>query len=182
MASDKQGKILRIVLHSLGSPSWGCLDPEGDVEILQLLHALRGLMRSSLAVCYVSVPSTIFSESFMTRARHICDTVVSIESFATILKEDISPIFQDFDGLFHVLKLPRVNTLNRHTLNCGTKLTFVVKRKKLRIEPICLPPEISRTTNKESETQLKEKQRKILEPPVSTVVCQPGPRSIVMDF
>lgn len=95
----KQGKILRIVIHALGSPSWGCMDPAGvsidylirshrlqSLEILRLLHALRGLMRASLAVCMISMPTFLFDDVFVTKIRHIGDTVVRLESFADIGK------------------------------------------------------------------------------------------------
>lgn len=57
-----------------------------NVEVLRLLHALRGLMRASLAVCMVSIPSYLFDPGFVTKLRHTGDTVVRLESFADIGK------------------------------------------------------------------------------------------------
>lgn len=49
--------------------------------MLTFLHALRGLVRNTLTVCEVSVPSHLFSASDLRRVEHLCDTVVALQSF-----------------------------------------------------------------------------------------------------
>jgi hypothetical protein len=70
----------------------------------------------------------------------------------------------------------------RHVLEAGPKMTFVIRKKKLYIEGIYLPPEISRTTtNNMTENELKEKQQHQLTQP--SLLCQPGaPDKNVLDF
>ena len=66
---SKDRNILRIAVHSLGSPLWGeeqavnQHDRQQGAELCQFLHALRALMRNSLAVCAITMPTHLFAVS-----------------------------------------------------------------------------------------------------------------------
>jgi elongator complex protein 4 len=94
--------------------------------------------------------------------------------------EEVGEAFRDYAGLFHLRKVPfRVNCLSCH-LPEQLVYTFRLKRKKLWIEKIHLPPEISRTTGKVGEENERiSKQRKSRE----GLLCQPGlPEKNPFDF
>lgn len=76
--------------------------------------------------------------------------------------------------------MPKLGSMVRHVLDAGPKMTFVTKQKKMAIEAIYLPPEISRTTtNNLSENELKEKQQHLQKP---NLLCQTGPDKNILDF
>eukprot|EP01125_Pyxidicula_operculata_P020230 TRINITY_DN7448_c0_g1_i1.p1 TRINITY_DN7448_c0_g1~~TRINITY_DN7448_c0_g1_i1.p1 ORF type:complete len:309 (+),score=46.70 TRINITY_DN7448_c0_g1_i1:31-957(+) len=84
-AKTKKATIERIAIMSLGSPNWGNYSEDEDKMTLQLLHALRGLLRSSLAVCVVTIPAKLMGGSFVNKLGHIADTVLNIETFHGLL-------------------------------------------------------------------------------------------------
>ncbi|GAA6089784.1 elongator complex protein 4, partial [Tachysurus ichikawai] len=56
----KPCNVLRLALHSLGSALWGddvCVSPANNHAMLSFLYALRALLRSSLSVAIVTVPT-----------------------------------------------------------------------------------------------------------------------------
>lgn len=58
----KQRNILRIGIHSLGSVLWGDdvglnENPESAYSLTRFLYALRGLLRTSLSACMITVPA-----------------------------------------------------------------------------------------------------------------------------
>jgi elongator complex protein 4 len=86
---------------------------------------------------------------------------------------DVGEAFRDFSGLFYIRKIPfPLNSL------CGRVpeqlvYTFRMKRKKLWIEKMHLPPEISRTTGKIGEENEKVVQKR---KGSEGLLCQPGPK------
>jgi len=171
MTTQKKGKILRIAIKSLGSPFWGATTSDGSKGILTFLMALRGLLRSSLAVCVVTFPISLYSLSFITKVEHLCDTVFKFESFADS-DGPVSASFKEFNGLFHIKKLPALNSLINNMPQTPS-FTFQLKRKKLHIEKIHLPPEEVRTTSADSSRESKSENKS--KSSASSLLCQPGP-------
>lgn len=69
-------------------------------------------------MCFVTIPTKKFSENFVRKIEHICDTVLEVETFqgtsGTIKKfnhfsdkEKVNSVFHSFDGFFSVKKIPR---------------------------------------------------------------------------
>ncbi|XP_074660622.1 elongator complex protein 4-like [Tubulanus polymorphus] len=145
--------ILRIGVHSLGSPLWGETSHGGgsyDASLPQFLLALRGLMRTAFAVCVLTIPTHIFQDAaFTNRLESLCDTAVCLESFTGSEKEK-NPAFKEYHGLFHIKKLPRLNSLQGHIPE-SNDMAFKLHRKKLTIETLHLPPELSETTSRSQE-------------------------------
>jgi len=140
--------VLRIAIHSLGSPAWMNAQDlaQAETAYLRFLHALRGLLRFSLATCVVTFPAYLFSPSFVTKVEHLVDTAVALESFAGSFKET-NPAFQEYHGLFHVRKLPRLNTIAGPKMDT-TNLAFKLQRKRFSVETFHLPPELEDTTSR----------------------------------
>ncbi|XP_055996297.1 elongator complex protein 4-like isoform X3 [Ostrea edulis] len=102
--TDKRN-ILRIGVHSLGSPQWDecgglAINREDiDYSLPRFLLALRVLMRSAFAVCIVTMPTHLFEiPGFVGRLRKMCDTVLHLESFAGSDKEK-NPAFKEYHGM-----------------------------------------------------------------------------------
>ena len=70
--------------------------------------------------------------SLIKRCEHLCDTAVRLESFAGSEKET-GTVYRDYHGLFHVNKLPAINTLTSHVPE-SFDLAFKLRRKKFVIE------------------------------------------------
>ncbi|XP_078335032.1 elongator complex protein 4-like isoform X1 [Crassostrea virginica] len=148
--------ILRIAVHSLGSPQWdecGGLDhshEDTDFSLPRFLLALRVLMRSAFAVCLITIPTHLFQiPGYVGRLRKMCDTVLLMESFAGSDKEK-NPAFKEYHGLFHIVQLPRLNSLLSHMPDT-LDFAFKLRRKKFTIEKLHLPPELSDTASRNQE-------------------------------
>ena len=61
----------------------------------------------------------------------------------------MSPAFETYEGIFTVLKVPRIGTL-ASLMPTQPSFTFQFKRKKLSIEKIHLPPDMSVLEEKKS--------------------------------
>jgi len=110
IAESQPGTIVRIALPSLCSPFWGSNQQLREKETLLFLHALRGLMRQSLACCMITMPTYIATPEFQAKVRHLVDAVFSFNAF-TDSDEPVNEAFSEFNGLFITKKLPRVNSL-----------------------------------------------------------------------
>lgn len=147
----QQRNILRIALHSLGSPQWGYNMKTADIPSLcRFMYALRALMRTAYAVCMVTVPAHIFQDTSLPKyLRHLSDLALCLESFAGS-KLEKNPAFKEYHGLFHLLKLPRLNSLSCHMPDT-MDLAFKLRKKKFMIEKLHLPPELSETVARTQE-------------------------------
>lgn len=156
----KQKNILRIGIQNLGSPLWGdsiCCSENGDSshKLTKFLYVLRGLLRSSLSACIITVPTHLVqSKAITTRVRNLSDTVVGLESFIGSERET-NPLYKDYHGLVHIRKIPRLNNLTCDESDVKD-LAFKLKRKLFTIERLHLPPDLSDTVDHSSKQDLAE--------------------------
>ncbi|KAH3890406.1 elongator complex protein 4-like [Dreissena polymorpha] len=154
-SNPEKRNILRIALHSIGSPLWGengglLPDGEYDPSLSRFLLALRAILRSAFAVCVLTLPTHLMcDQAFVNRIERLCDTVVHVDSFAGSDKEK-NPAFKEYHGLFNIKKLPSLNTLMCHMPD-SLDLAFKLRRKKFTIEKLHLPPELSDSANRSQE-------------------------------
>ncbi|XP_075693854.1 elongator complex protein 4 isoform X2 [Rhinoderma darwinii] len=153
-----QKNILRIGIQSLGSVLWGddiCTHegPHNLHSLTRFLYALRGLLRSSLSACVITMPTHLIqNKAIIARVRNLSDTVVGLESFIGSERES-NPLYKDYHGLFLVHKIPRLNSLISD--GSDTKdLAFKLKRKMFSIERLHLPPDLSDTVSRSSKQDL----------------------------
>lgn len=155
--SSKKAKtnVMRLALHSMGSPLWGWEfgHQERDHrwhDLTTFMHMLRALVRTSFSVCMVTVPSHLFADpALILRLQTLSDFVVRLESFQGSDKET-NPVFKDYHGLFHIVKLAAINSLVPPMVD-STDWVFKLKRRKLTIERLHLPPELSETVSRGQE-------------------------------
>ncbi|ESO91550.1 hypothetical protein LOTGIDRAFT_121862 [Lottia gigantea] len=143
----KDTNILKIAIHSLGSPLWdenGGLKDDGkglDSALPRFLLALRSLLRTSFSVGLITIPTHLFQEEcFIRRIEKLCDTVIHLESFSGSEKEK-NPVFKEYHGLLNIVQLPRLNSMTSHQPDT-LDLAFKLRRKKFTIEQLHLPPEL----------------------------------------
>lgn len=150
--------VLRLGVHSLGSPLWGWEFGRQEREhewhnLTAFMTVLRAIVRNSFSVCLVTVPSHLFTDpALLSRLHTQADFVVRLESFQGSDKE-MNPVFKDYHGLFHVVKLGAINCLVPPILDT-TDWVFRLKRQKLIIERLHLPPELSETVSRSQEESL----------------------------
>ncbi|KTG37016.1 hypothetical protein cypCar_00040617, partial [Cyprinus carpio] len=100
---SKVRNVLRLGLHSLGSVLWGddvcCkVNPAHCHALTTFLYALRGLLRTSLSVAMVTVPSHLIqNRAIMGRIIRLSDTAIALESFRGSEKET-NPLYKDYHG------------------------------------------------------------------------------------
>ncbi|KAG9475760.1 hypothetical protein GDO78_003921 [Eleutherodactylus coqui] len=153
-----QKNILRIGIQSLASVLWGddiCARerPHNLHSLTRFLYALRGLLRSSLSVCVITMPTHLIkNKAIIARVRNLSDTVVGLESFIGSERES-NPLYKDYHGLFLVHKIPRLNSLISDASDTKD-LAFKLKRKMFSIERLHLPPDLSDTVSRSSKQDL----------------------------
>uniref|UniRef100_A0A8C8FQZ6 Elongator complex protein 4 n=1 Tax=Oncorhynchus tshawytscha TaxID=74940 RepID=A0A8C8FQZ6_ONCTS len=134
----KSRNILRIGLHSLGSALWGddlcCREnPSHGHALTTFLYGLRAMLRSSLSVAVVTVPSHLIqNRALMGNITRLCDTAIALESFRGSERET-NPLYKDYHGLLDVRQLPYLNCLVCD-LPDNKDLAFKLKRKQFTIE------------------------------------------------
>ncbi|XP_041472160.1 elongator complex protein 4-like [Lytechinus variegatus] len=182
-AAKSQGvtnrNILRLGIHSLASPLWEVNSiQQSTVSLCRFLHALRGILRVSLAVCVLTIPTHLYQdESKVRRIERLCDTVIRLESFAGSDKET-NPVYKEYHGLFHIRRLPRLNSLTSY-LPDSLDLAFKLRRKKLTIEKLHLPPDLSETVSRSQEDPAKKAARNAS---VSAFSCSSSLTERKLDF
>ncbi|CAG5854611.1 unnamed protein product [Menidia menidia] len=138
---SKSRNILRVGLHSLGSALWGddlcCHDnPKHRHALTTFLYGLRALLRSSLSVAVVTVPSHLIQDrALMGSITRLCDNAIALESFKGSERE-ANALYKDYHGLLHVHQVPQLNCLASQ-LPDHKDLAFKLKRKQFTIE-LCL--------------------------------------------
>ncbi|CAG8759994.1 398_t:CDS:2, partial [Acaulospora morrowiae] len=137
---------MRIGIHSIASPSWRSKSPH---DLFRFFHALRGLLRISCSSAVITIPAHLYDSSlFIRRIEHMSDSVIELESFAGSPSAANSVYSATYHGLFHVYKLPTINSLLSSSAKLsilsgggGNNLGFKLRRKKFSIETFHLPPE-----------------------------------------
>ncbi|KAM9409130.1 elongator complex protein 4 isoform 2-T2 [Pholidichthys leucotaenia] len=130
--------ILRVGVHSLGSALWGddlsCYDnPRHRHALTTFLYGLRALLRSSLSVAVVTLPSHLVQDrALMGSITRLCDNAIALESFKGSERET-NPLYKDYHGLLHVQQVPHLNCLASQ-LPDHKDLAFKLKRKQFSIE------------------------------------------------
>ncbi|XP_073432403.1 elongator complex protein 4 isoform X3 [Dendrobates tinctorius] len=107
-----QKNILRIGIQSLASVLWGddiCSQerPHNPHSLTRFLYALRGLLRSSLSVCVITLPAHLIqNKAIIARVRNLSDTVVGLESFIGSERES-NPLYKDYHETAFASRLVR---------------------------------------------------------------------------
>ncbi|XP_060733332.1 elongator complex protein 4 [Tachysurus vachellii] len=151
----KPCNVLRLALHSLGSALWGddvCVSPANNHALLSFLYALRALLRSSLSVATVTVPTHLVRNKLIRgRMIRLSDTAIALQSFSDAERNN-SPLYKDYHGLLHVIQVPRLNCLSCEVPDTKD-LAFRLKRKQFTIERMHLPPDLSDSVSRVSKVQ-----------------------------
>ncbi|XP_047023046.1 elongator complex protein 4 [Helicoverpa zea] len=152
----KNSNILRIGIHSLGSPVWMAMDCDDEAsasygqDLIKFMYCLRVLLRDSNAVAFITIPAHLFDDDhIMKRLLYSIDNAVRIESFAGSSRET-NPVYKDYHGLFHITKLSAIYSLVPF-VPPSLDMAFKLKRKKFVIEKLHLPPELQETKEREQD-------------------------------
>lgn len=151
----KPCNVLRLAVHSLGSALWGddvCVSSAHSHALLSFLYALRALLRSSLSVAVVTVPSHLITNKVIRgRMIRLSDTAIALQSFSDAERNN-NPLYKDYHGLLRVLQIPRLNCLSCEVPDTKD-LAFRLKRKQFTIERMYLPPDLSDSVSRVSKVQ-----------------------------
>ncbi|XP_070618263.1 elongator complex protein 4 isoform X3 [Erythrolamprus reginae] len=116
----KQRNVLRIGIQSLGSVLWGddicCTEnPENLHSLTRFMYALRGLLRTSLSACIITVPTHLIQNKAITeRVIHLSDTVIGLESFIGSERET-NPLYKDNHAIAFASRLVRHSEPHKQT-------------------------------------------------------------------
>lgn len=162
--------LLRVSLQSFASPLWWHENFSDDLCLFLLL--LKALIRNSLAVCCITIPTHLFKyfvssehefkfcsvkqiflalqdSALIHRVRNMVDYSIELESFAGSDKEAF-PAFKEYHGLLYIRKLAALNSLVAYQPETYD-LAFKLRRKKFVIEKLHLPPELQESEQREQD-------------------------------
>ena len=106
----------------------------------RFLLSLRELLRHSLAVCVLTVPNELAKNIYlMQKFIHLSDYSFTLDDSQTTIS---SLTKTQYDGLFRLTKLPRLNSMMQCFMPETLDLAFYVKSKRLIVEQMNLPPEL----------------------------------------
>ncbi|KAJ3188818.1 hypothetical protein HDU85_004532 [Gaertneriomyces sp. JEL0708] len=130
--------LLRIVIPSLGSPSWLPNGSSPSPKLLcRFLYTIRAILKNAAAVCMISIPTTL-PQVLTARLCHASDACVSLSSFAGVS----NPYDTEYNGFFNYEKRWKVGTcVEREGIPGVGALGFWVRRKRFGIERVGLPAE-----------------------------------------
>uniref|UniRef100_A0A914URR0 Elongator complex protein 4 n=1 Tax=Plectus sambesii TaxID=2011161 RepID=A0A914URR0_9BILA len=141
--SSGKKNLLRIAIESIGSPLW--VDDDGMSKLVKFLLLLKTFLRQSYAVALLTVPSLAMDEKAAHKVHRYCDAVFRLESFSDTDRQAVGA-FADAHGLFHIVKLPALHVVSS-ALPESVDLCFKLKRRRLAIEILHLPPAIGEETD-----------------------------------
>ena len=145
-------KVLRIGVSSLGEIGWGKREDVSD-HLSTFLLGLRALLRSSLSVAVISLPSHLHTSNLISERLALCsDFVVELESFDET-EAKVNTAYKDYHGLVRVLKLPSLGTLcpPPHLSTLSGELVFKSRRTQFVIEKFCLPPDLGEKVSRDTK-------------------------------
>ncbi|XP_044729919.1 putative elongator complex protein 4 [Chrysoperla carnea] len=156
-AKPEKRTILRVALHSLGSPFWIPIPPPNETirpisrnrDLDMFMFCLKALMRSAYAVAVITVPTGMITEDCMARCVHNVDTAIRLETFMGTPNEK-NPALSDYNGFLNLTKLPSINTVEQ-IQPASLDLAFKLRRKKFVIEKLHLPPELAESRQREQD-------------------------------
>jgi elongator complex protein 4 len=132
-----------VVVNSIGGLVWNdksTLNDEYSVALCRFMLYLRNLLRHSLAVCILTVPNDVANNpDLFAKAAHLADYAFVIDDST---KTSSRLTHTQYDGLFRIAKLPRLNSLNPCFVPETLDLAFYMKKKRLIVEQLHLPPDL----------------------------------------
>ncbi|XP_056638926.1 elongator complex protein 4 [Diorhabda carinulata] len=152
--SPEKRTVLRIGIHSLGSPMWlphrkslHSIDSTRDLD--KFIFCLRALVRSAYAVALVTIPTHLYHEISLDRCIHSSDIAIRLQAFSgTELERNQS--LAEYNGFFYLTKLAAINSLaSKHP--GSMEYAFKLRRKKFSIDLLHLPPDIQDDTDSKSD-------------------------------
>ncbi|CAH1997106.1 unnamed protein product [Acanthoscelides obtectus] len=150
--NPEKRSMLRIGIHSLGSPMWlphrkSLQSIDGTRDLDKFIFCLRALVRSAYAVAMVTVPTHLYHEMSLERCIHSSDIALRLQAFSGTELENNQSL-NEYHGFFYLTKLAAVNSLvSKHP--GPVEYVFKLRRKRFSIEILHLPPDIQ-DDNKET--------------------------------
>ncbi|CAH1119145.1 unnamed protein product [Phaedon cochleariae] len=146
--------VLRIGVHSLGSPMWlphrkslHSIDATRDLDMF--IFCLRALVRSAYSVAVITIPTHLYHEISLDRCIHSSDIAMRLQAFSGTELEN-NQTLSDYHGFFYLTKLAAINSLaSRHP--GSVEYAFKLRRKKFSIDVLHLPPDIQEDSDGKRE-------------------------------
>nr|XP_023030181.1 elongator complex protein 4 [Leptinotarsa decemlineata] len=143
--SPEKRSILRIGVHSLGSPMWlphrkSLHSIESTRDLDMFIFCLRALVRSAYSVAVITIPTHLYHEISLDRCIHSSDIAMRLQAFSgTELEHNQS--LSEYHGFFYLTKLAAINSLSSKHPG-SVEYAFKLRRKRFSIDMLHLPPDI----------------------------------------
>jgi len=141
IVQENEDNLVRLVLDR---PMFPVLD---EPAFIRFHYNLRRLTALKNVVTFCLYPSKTLSDSLTFQLNQLYNYVLSVES----LPRDKKSVFKDYHGILHLQKIANMCTFTM-PLHDVTDRFFKVQRKKFIIEKMHLPPDLSETVIRSSNT------------------------------
>lgn len=163
---NSKNPVQRIILEHFGSNMYFCKESSTEKRnkcLIQFLHKLKYLLRKSASVCFITLPANGISSSLEEAVYSIADLVLDMYSF-TGSNVDVSHSYElsGYTGMINIKKLPHFNTATAHFFPEILSYVFKLKRRKMYIEKLHLPPEETRVASDPNRKKYEDKPKSIL--------------------
>jgi elongator complex protein 4 len=118
-----------------------------EPAFIRFHYNLRRLTALKNVVTFCLYPPKTLSDSLTFQLNQLYNYVLSVES----LPRDKKSVFKDYHGILHLQKIANMCTFTM-PLHDVTDRFFKVQRKKFIIEKMHLPPDLSETVSRSSNT------------------------------
>ncbi|CAN6459131.1 unnamed protein product [Victoria cruziana] len=131
------GTLPGLLLSKSEKRESGCITGEAqDWEMLSFINSLRSTLRSSNAVCMVTLPPSVLSLPFYIRWQHLADILLFVKALPDEDKE-LSRLLTDYNemvGLLCIKKVCRINNQVPAVLDAATFSLKLQRRSLLVLE------------------------------------------------
>ena len=142
-------KTLRVVLPNIDSPLWRF---HSTAEICQFLFRLRSHVRSTSTIVCLSISHDLHERSDLHSIRRLTDACLAIE----VLGDDVrSHLYSDFQAIVRIERAFTINSLRPPPMT-DNEFGLKIKRRRITIERLHLPPELHDSAQRETSNVKKD--------------------------
>ena len=154
LAKNNSNNVTRVLIDGLGSP----LSPFPVKLLPEFLLKLKCLVRKLPNVlCLITLNSQLVvlsNHSYVrSRVHNIADGVIKLTAFD---QKTVTP-YTEYNGLFNLIKLTKLNSMNFYSVPETLDLGFQLKNlsRYLIVDKLCLPPDLSETVSRTTSSASK---------------------------
>lgn len=148
--------VTRLILYNLGSP----MSNLKLSSIPKFIYDLKSICRKLPNVsCLITMPMHLILSSPVAHIRNRIHTIVDCVIQLIAFTENSKTPYTEYSGLFNILKLPTINSLNYYFVPETFDIGYQLKRNDrfFIVDKLCLPPDLGETPSRTTCSTVNKK-------------------------